>query len=175
MHLEIIHCRVQSWSTCSDCSYTNATFIFCSCQLPQSTINTTACQRLFWEGVVVLLFIETDFTGSFSIVFFCNIRVIVCFSACILSALSSMCHITTWLSSHLSQSKRAGMWKICPHLPQCSRNIWHAYTAFQLHTVSHPRGVAEKHHPISNIGNSYKNRLNNLSLFLYQWQSWDVD
>lgn len=147
-------------------------------QLPAARIDyqyNSLSKTLLRRGYVVLLFTETDFTGSFSILFFCNIRVTVCFSACILTALSSMCHITSWFSSHLSQSKRAGMWKICPQLPQDSRNIWHMYTAFQFHTVSHPRRAAQKYHPISDRGNNYKNRLNNLSLFLYQWQSWDVD
>lgn len=53
-------------------------------------------KTLLRRGCVVLLFTETlILLGVLVLVFFCYIRVTVCFAACILSALSSVCPITT--------------------------------------------------------------------------------
>lgn len=118
MYLDIMHRRLQSVMINLFRLLLYQCFINIL-QLPAARISyqyNSLSKTLLRRGYVVLLFTETLILLGVLVLFFCNIRVTVCFSACILSALSSVCPITTWLSSRLSQSKRAGMWKICPQL-----------------------------------------------------------
>lgn len=113
MYLDIMHCRLQSVMIKLFRLLLYQCFINIL-QLPAARISyqyNSLSKILLRRGYVVLLSTETLILPLPKVLalVFCNIRVTVCFFACILSALSSMCPLSTWLSSHLSQSKGAGM------------------------------------------------------------------
>lgn len=112
----MIACTVefsQSWSACSAALvlmlHWYSAVASCQNQLSiQQLVKDSSEKGLWWSPV----YRDFDFTQSFSFVF------LSCFSACILPALSSMCLITTWLSSQHTQEP------ICEKsVPSCFRMV----------------------------------------------------
>lgn len=97
MYLDSMNCRLQSVIINLFRLFLYQCFINIL-QLPAARISyqyNSLSKTLLRRGYVLLLFTEILILLEGSVLFFCNIGVTVCFPACILSALSSVCPINT--------------------------------------------------------------------------------